>query len=165
MGAQIRRMNTGDIAAVQAVARTTWARTYQGIIPEDAQEAFLSHAYSTESSKRRIEQGIFFVAEQDGRIVGFANFVKAPESGDDTVELAAIYVLPEQQGQGVGTGLLTAGIRAVPGVSRVTVRVNRDNQAGRRFYEARGFRFDRDLVETFFGHEQHLVEMVLQVSR
>ncbi|MCL4515762.1 MAG: GNAT family N-acetyltransferase [Firmicutes bacterium] len=104
------------------------------------------------------------MTEQDGRIVGFANFIKTPESGDDMVELAAIYVLPERQGQGVGTGLLTAGIRAVPGVSRVMARVNRDNQAGRRFYEAKGFRFEKDLVEEFFGHQQHLIEMILPVA-
>ncbi len=164
MVAQIRRMTASHIAAVQEVAKITWARTYRGIIPEDAQEAFLRRAYSSESLKRRIEQGIFLVAEQDGRIVGFANFVKTPEGGDDTLELAAIYVLPGRQGQGIGTGLLRAGISAAPGVSRVIVKVNRDNPATRRFYKAKGFQFQKDLVEDFFGHKQHLIEMVLPVT-
>lgn len=162
MAVQIRAMNVTDIQAIQAVARKTWAHTYQGVIPDAVQAAFLGRAYSKESLEQRMEKGVFLVAVQEGKIVGFANFFRYSATSGD-VELAAIYVLPEAQGQGIGTSLLMAGIREMGKVSRVIVKVNRDNPAARRFYEAKGFRFAKDLVEEFFGHQQHLIEMVLPV--
>src|SRR3712207_2609053 len=102
---EVREMGVGDLRAVQEVARITWAETYRGIIPEDEQASFMDHAYSQESLKHRMETGVFLVAVQDGEVVGFADF--DPDSGKpEEVEMAALYVLPEMQGRGVGTRLL-----------------------------------------------------------
>ena len=134
---EVREMGVGDLRAVQEVARITWAETYRGIIPEDEQASFMDHAYSQESLKHRMETGVFLVAVQDGEVVGFADF--DPDSGKpEEVEMAALYVLPEMQGRGVGTRLLEAGIGRFGSASLLTLRVARDNLGGRRFYEVRG---------------------------
>ena len=133
-GAEIREMSVRDAGAVEGVARETWADAYAGIIPEDTQRAFLERAYSAASLARRMEEGVFLVAESDGEVVGFADFSQGPGA----VKLAAIYVRPEAQGRGLGTRLLLAGLERFPRAERVTAQVEQENLAARRFYEARG---------------------------
>lgn len=45
----VRKMQEMDIKQVQDVAKITWNSTYEGIIPLDIQEKFLSAAYHDES--------------------------------------------------------------------------------------------------------------------
>ncbi len=99
------------------------------------------------------------MAVRDDEVFGFADFLPVP---DGTAELAAIYVLPEAQGQGLGSRLLDAGLNRFPANTRVVLSVERDNQKARRFYEARGFRPVREVVDVYLGHEFHDVEMVLE---
>lgn len=65
------------------------------------------------------------VAEHGGRIIGFVAF--------DDVELHALYVLPNYQGQGTGRRLL----EAAGAVARLWVL--EENNAARRFYERCGW--------------------------
>lgn len=157
-GVKIRDVQTGDFPAVRRVARETWADTYRGIVPEDVQAGFVRQAYSEESLARRMDYGVFLVADRDGELVGFADFY----SDSEEVRLAAIYVLPEAQGEGAGTRLLEAGISRFPSATKYTLRVERDNLPARRFYEARGFREIGEFTEDFFGHEMREVEMVCE---
>jgi ribosomal protein S18 acetylase RimI-like enzyme len=154
----IRRMLPHDTAGVQRVARETWAATYREIIPDEVQARFLERAYSDESLRRRREQGLMLVAEEHGAIVGFANAV---QTGDHEADLAAIYVLPEAQGGGIGSRLLDAALQALPDVSTLFVRVERDNLIGRRFYEAKGFVVVEEIVEQIAGQALHLILMRL----
>ena len=155
-GVQIRDARDDDSTGIRRVVRKTWAATYRGIIPEDVQAKFVRQAYSEESLARRMEGGVFLVAERNGKVVGFANFY--PVSGE--VRLAAIYLLPDEQGRGAGTRLLEAGASRFPPEAKLTLRVARDNLPARRFYEARGFREAGSFTEDFFGHELREVEMV-----
>jgi ribosomal protein S18 acetylase RimI-like enzyme len=152
----IRRMESADNAGVQRVARETWAATYRGIIPDDVQARFLERAYSEESLRLRRERGLMLVAERDGAIVGFANIVP---TGDHEADLAAIYVLPEAQGSGIGSRLLDAAMTALPDVTTLWVRVERDNAIGRRFYDAKGFTEVDAIVEQIAGSSFHLILM------
>lgn len=154
----IRDIQTRDFPAVRRVARETWADTYRDIIPEGVQAEFVRRAYSWESLARRMESGVFLVAELDGEVVGFANFAEVPSAGE--VRLGAIYVLPDEQGRGAGSRLLEAGISRFPAAARITLRVERDNLPARRFYEARGFREAGEFTDDLIGHETREVEMV-----
>lgn len=86
-----------------------------------------------------METGVFLVALWRDEVVGFADFTSPDDGGE--AELAALYVLPAMQGRGIGTRLLERGIGALPSVRSVVLHVLRENAAGRRFYEARGFRY------------------------
>lgn len=70
----IREMKQEDIHAVQSVAKIVWHDTYEGIIPREIQDSFLDEAYSDEKMKYRLENTHLFVAEEEGEVIGFANF-------------------------------------------------------------------------------------------
>ena len=71
-----------------------------------------------------------WVAEVEDRVVGFAAL-----SGD---LLGHLYVHPDEQGRGVGTGLLDVVKRGRPSGFRLWVF--QKNEGARRFYERHGFR-------------------------
>jgi GNAT superfamily N-acetyltransferase len=139
-GPVVRRMTAGDIDAVHGVARAMWGAAYKDIIPEAERDDLVRRAYSAETLKRRMETGIFLVAVWRDEVVGFADFESRSEERGD-VALMALYVLPAMQGRGLGTRLLERGMDAFPSARSLVLRVLRRNAAGRRFYEARGFRY------------------------
>jgi GNAT superfamily N-acetyltransferase len=87
-----------------------------------------------------------FVAEVDGRIVGFASIGPSRDEGvpEQTGEIPAVYVDPSVMGKGVGRELLeeaTAELR-LAGFSRATLWVLEANERARRFYENEGWAWD-----------------------
>lgn len=157
MAAIIRTMEKKDIEGVQEAAATSWHTTYEGIIPRVVQDRFLSAAYNKEMLARRMERSIMLVAEGEGRITGFANFTPVNEMGAS--ELAAIYLLPEMQGTGIGTALLERGMGMLPGLTVLEVTVEKDNDIGLQFYTAKGFTIVGEFEEDFDGHMLQSVRM------
>ena len=157
-GIEIREARNADIPAIRSVAQTTWYHTYRDSIPERVREEFVGHAYSAASLRNRIASNVFLVALKKGSIIGFADFRLLSETD---VELAAIYVLPEVQSQGVGGRLVAAGIARFAAGMRFVLHVERDNAPAQRFYVARGFKRSSESTERLFGHEFHHVEMSL----
>ena len=135
-GFVIRRMTAGDVDAVREVARTTWTAAYAEFIPEASRESFIERAYSREFLERRMERGTLLVGAWREGVIGFADFAPA---GDGELELAALYVLPEAQGRGLGSRLMERGVEESPSARSVVLRVLRENVPAQRFYEARGF--------------------------
>ncbi|QFT91127.1 Protease synthase and sporulation negative regulatory protein PAI 1 [Bacillus sp. THAF10] len=157
----IRKMNEEDIQQVQQVAKISWNHTYEGIIPREVQDNFLQSAYNDAMMHRRLEQSIVFVAEMEGKIVGFANFSGVKDEGK--VELAAIYLYPEFQGNGIGTKLLEKGIIYLDGVKEMYINVEKDNAIGKAFYEAKGFQVVSEFDDDFDGHILKTIRMKLLV--
>lgn len=144
----IRRAEPEDADKIREVARITWKATYKDLIPEAIQEQFLAGAYSDQHMRIRINQTIFFVAEQDGDIIGFANALIK----EGCAELSAIYVLPTAQGRGVGSGLLRAIMSRLGDVSQMIAEVEAGNVLGERFYRAKGFKVMKEYDENFIGY-------------
>ncbi|GAB3061826.1 GNAT family N-acetyltransferase [Virgibacillus ainsalahensis] len=162
MGFVIRKMRKKDIIQVRHVAKTSWNATYAGIIPIEIQKKFLENAYSDKTMKRRLKHTNLFVAEDIGKIVGFANFSNVNDEGE--VELGAIYLYPEYQGKGIGTALLYKGIQKFAGVKEVHLNVEKNNEIGKTFYQAKGFEVDSEFEDNFDGHILHTLRMVLKVQ-
>ncbi len=160
---KVHEMTAEDFAAVRAVARTTWADTYEGVIPEEARTRFVERVYSDEVLSWRGERGLFLVAETESGIVGFADFNK-PFDDDRIVSLAAIYILPEKQRRGAGSALLREGIRRFSEAVRLVVRFERSNDPARRFYERHGFEEAGEFEEDFLGHPSRMVEMTMKLG-
>lgn len=80
-----------------------------------------------------IDRGPIYVAEEDGRIVGF--------SGVKDGEITHLYVHPAAQSAGVGTRLLEHAKTLSP--DGLELWVFQRNEGARRFYERHGFRLVR----------------------
>ena len=162
MNFAIRKMHHTDTKQVQDVAKKTWHATYEGIIPLEVQNTFLQSAYNDERMKQRLEHSFLFVADINGRVVGFANF--SPVKEDGQVELGAIYLYPEYQGKGIGSALLHQGITDIAGISEIYINVEKENKIGKTFYEAKGFEVVKEFDEDFQGHTLKTVQMVLKIN-
>ncbi|MBW8348494.1 GNAT family N-acetyltransferase [Bacillus sp. IITD106] len=158
----IRKMTEEDIKEVQKVARTSWNHTYKDIIPMEVQEKFLRSAYSDEMMLRRLKHTFMYVAEVDGKIVGFANFSPVKEGGK--VDLYAIYLYPEYQGKGIGTSLLTEGMNNLENTKEIYINVEKDNHIGKTFYKSKGFEVVSEIDEDFDGYILKTIRMVLKVK-
>ncbi|UJL47348.1 GNAT family N-acetyltransferase [Virgibacillus sp. NKC19-16] len=156
----IRKMKRKDIPQVQDVAKASWNATYEGIIPARIQENFLKAAYSNKMIKKRLKNTLIYVAEVDGKVVGFANYT--PGSKDGNVELAALYLFPAYQGKGIGTALLHESMDQL-GSREVHLSVEKNNEIGTTFYKAKGFEVVSEFDDDFDGHILRTVRMVLKV--
>jgi ribosomal protein S18 acetylase RimI-like enzyme len=160
---EIREALPEDFGSVREVARQGWAFAYDGIIPSEAQREFLTQAYSAASLQERLGRGAFLVAvlnDDDGVVDGFADF-RPLGSG---VELAALYVLPGAHGRGVGSRLLEEGLARFPFAGDCVLRVVRENEGARRFYEARGFRAAGEAAWRFGERDLTELEMVRAIG-
>ncbi|WP_010650369.1 GNAT family N-acetyltransferase [Oceanobacillus massiliensis] len=157
----IRKMKKRDISQVQDVAKESWHATYEGIIPIEVQDRFLEAAYSYENMKRRLKGSTIYVAEVEGKVVGFANY--SPVSVDGSVELGAIYVYPTYQGKGIGTAFLRAGIEQLE-VKEILLNVEKNNTIGANFYRAKGFEAVSEFDDQFDGHSLKTLRMSLKVK-
>lgn len=157
----IREMNEEDTKQVQDVAKQSWNSTYDGIIPDNIQENFLKAAYSDEMMKKRLHASFIYVAEMENEVVGFANFTPVNDEGKS--ELSAIYLYPNCQGKGIGTALLQKGMKELENVKEIYIDVEKENQIGKTFYEAKGFKIIKEYDDNFDGHILKTVRMCLTV--
>lgn len=66
-----------DITAIQQIAKKSWAKTYENLLPVSVQEAYLNEYYSTEQLYHKLKITFFFVLETDNELVGFANLYRS----------------------------------------------------------------------------------------
>ena len=174
-GYTVRPARPEDTAGIRRVAREAWAATYAGIIYPEVQDNFITHAYSEASLALSINgDGQDFwlrVAETTGdspEIIGYTEVYRRPSIAPD-VEMTRIYLLPSWQKKGVGKFLfekVLAEIRALrPGLRppRLWLSVAAENKQAIRFYEQRGFRFEKDFEGDLPGQKVALQEYVLEI--
>jgi GNAT superfamily N-acetyltransferase len=165
-GALIRVATAADAPAIAEVRVNAWRTTYRGMIPDaylDAMKVEDSASLWDKVLTAAPNTTSTFVAEIDGRVVGFASGIMKPEAklGFDS-ELTGIYVVREAQGAGIGKRLVAAVAAAqrAHGATAMIVWVIAGNKTARAFYEALGgeliheqpFTWDgMDLVEAGYG--------------
>jgi ribosomal protein S18 acetylase RimI-like enzyme len=91
--------------------------------------------------ERHIREGLAFLAEEDGRPVGFL-LGDLGSSNAHTAHVSDLYVVGDARGRGVGKALLAeAAARARErGLTHVTLDVSSENAQARTIYERLGFR-------------------------
>ena len=113
----LRQANASDAPGIAHVHVTTWRQAYRGIVSQ-------SYLQSLDIDKRTdfwerclsgsgLDGHRTLVAEsKGGTIVGFATYGREREGGGPRDgEIGALYVLPDDQRQGIGTRLLTGSAR------------------------------------------------------
>ncbi len=150
-------MTREDIPSVRHVAEVTWHHTYKDIIPEHIRTEFLTTAYSDRSLAYRMRNNVVLVAEDEGKVVGFAEFT--PIQDPLEVELSAIYILPNHQGKGIGTQLLQEGIKNFPDAKVIKLRVESRNAPAKSFYLAKGFLPTREYNILIHDYSCEITEM------
>ncbi len=136
-----------NFTEIQALYAETWLSTYPnteyGITKEDIEEMNANSLMPETIEKRKAgfekmltdERRYYKVATVDGKIVG----VCGGEEREDGAHLKSIYVLPDFQGKGIGSMLLTDFLAWAQRFDTVTVHVAVYNKQAIAFYERNGF--------------------------
>ncbi|MGW0994848.1 N-acetyltransferase family protein [Streptomyces sp. NPDC002523] len=144
---RIRPMALADCERVSEIRVRGWRHAYRGLIPQTYLDAL---DVSADAERRRAwfarsdDAVVNLVAEQDGRIVGWAALgpYRDGEVRTSDAELYALYVDPEHLGSGIGRALLAESVERCAGYPRMFLWVLKENSRARRFYERAGFRPD-----------------------
>jgi ribosomal protein S18 acetylase RimI-like enzyme len=166
---EIRDARVEDIEGIRTVARRSLAASYGHALAEDIIEEAVERWYDEETLAADLsdDDTAFLVADDDGRIVGFAQSYIV-DRRDPVGEIDWLHVDPDSRGGGLGDRLLaTLEERLLDhGVTRIEGRVLAANEAGSSFYETEDFEaigertvqigaepFDERLYSKFPGSE------------
>jgi len=135
--ALITRVADGnDLAAILDVGLRTWPATYLPIAGEDYVAMGLAKWWTKDATIPAIRAGRVTVAELDGTVVGIA----VVGQHEKNLVLWKLYVLPEHQGNAVGSTLLKAVAASAMG-AHPAIRTSylEGNTLAEKFYRSRGF--------------------------
>ncbi|NHN55897.1 GNAT family N-acetyltransferase [Calidifontibacter sp. DB0510] len=139
----IRQAQGDDLQAVLYVGHSTWPPTYGPIAGDDYVAMGLAKWWTADATIPAIRAGRVTVAEVDGKVVGVATV--GPQDGH--LMLWKLYVLPGQQGHGIGQALMAAVLDQARegGFAQVRLSYLDGNTSAARFYAKAGFEeFDRE---------------------
>ena len=144
----LREATSAEIPVIQGIARATWPVSYADMISRAQIAYMLELMYGTDALEQQLgpKGHRFFLAEQDGMVIGFAGFEHGYQ-GTLRTRLHKLYALPQVQGSGVGSELLKAVIAEAhkAGSRAIELNVNKHNRA-KGFYQRHGFIVERDEV-------------------
>ncbi len=116
-GLRIEKPVSADLESAYTVFELAIALAFdqEGVIEDATQEIAYKKSLIRQSVEENDSNTVFMVAKLDGRVIGTISFGpcgddirKCTNSGLETVgELGGLYVLPEYQGQGVGSALIS----------------------------------------------------------
>jgi ribosomal protein S18 acetylase RimI-like enzyme len=154
----VRKAVPDDAPAIAEIHVASWRAAYRGIVPDETLDG-LSVERRTAYWRRLVEapgDSRVFVATVGDDVVGFAS--TGPGRDDDLPlgarELYTIYLAPTSWRRGIGRRLLDLAVDDLRdrGHELVVLWVLRDNDRGRRFYEAAGWTADGSSRGLDFGH-------------
>lgn len=143
---KLRPARPDDADGIAGVQLDCWRDAYVGLLP-DRVLIDMKRARAALNWARTVRRGedreLFYVAEWQGRVVGFCNGgprrddlpLSGAESGE-TSEIYVLYVDPSFQGIGVGSALMLRVIRRLArrGYGAVALTVLKGNRSGESFY-------------------------------
>lgn len=103
---EVRRAGRGDLAAIARIAEVAHWETYSELLDPGTISALLRRDFSPGALRRRLLSTRILVAEEDGRVLGFAE----AHLERDHVCLRGLAADPPERHAGVGARLL-AGVR------------------------------------------------------
>lgn len=135
----VRTASERDLAAIRSLLVQTWHATYDAIYGSARVTEITDqrHSIAVLRTHLTLPNSEFLVAD-DGKEIGGMAFAVA-EDGGATVVLRQIYVLPRQQGRGIGGLLLDEVIESFPEGRLIRLEVEPANGRAVAFFEGQGF--------------------------
>ena len=135
----VRTASERDLAAIRSLLVETWHATYDEIYGPARVTEITDECHSISALRARLTcpNSEFLVAD-NGKEIGGVAFAVA-EDGGATVVLRQLYVLPRQQGRGIGGMLLDEVIESFPEGRAIRLEVESTNGRAVAFYEGQGF--------------------------
>jgi GNAT superfamily N-acetyltransferase len=150
----VREAVPDDTSGILSVAEAGWTETYGDMLAPETISAALSEWYDESGTRDAIEQDDvgYFVAERSGSVTGY---LSGSVREDAVGHLGAIYVTPDEWGNGIGTALLERFERwcAERGCSEIRLRVLSENTIGRSFYRSHGYESTDTEQTELFGEQ------------
>lgn len=153
----VRHAEAEDIGKIQKVAMESWQDTYSGLIPEETITEIIDSWYDREDLEQQVKDPIFYVAEEDGEIVGFVH----ASVKEEKAHLHRLYLRPECQGQGIGTELYERAEEEAAdlGAEVIRLEVMSENEKGTGFYRSKGFGEEKE--EAIDLNEKEVMQKVM----
>ncbi len=145
MSVAYRNANAGDAEALAELGARTFTHTFGHLYRPEDLDLFLQN-HSPQNWGRELNDPAFEVrvAEQDGKLVGYAKLGPPHlpfEPRGEAAELRQLYVVEEMKGQGVADQLIRWVIERARDkrADHLYLSVFTENHRARRFYEKYGF--------------------------
>jgi ribosomal protein S18 acetylase RimI-like enzyme len=140
---EIVRLDETYAEEVHEVLKTTWWDTYRGLFPDSTILEAERTWHSVETLRRQMKsKAVLFAGYREGgKILGLARAAMADE---ETIRLYQLYVLPAEQGRGIGRALMEYTRGSFPNAKRIVLSVAKGNGRAIAFYERYGFTFLRE---------------------
>ncbi len=159
----IKNATIADIPLIRDLATQIWPQTYTPIIGVEQVAYMLALFYSPEQLKAQIKDHHTFLICYDNSLpVAFASYAEA-EPGK--YKLHKLYILPDQQGKGIGKFLvqhIVADLKS-HGARSLYLNVNRYNSSAKAFYEKVGFKQLKD-EDIHIGEGYYMNDHVLEMD-
>jgi ribosomal protein S18 acetylase RimI-like enzyme len=153
----VKKVGAESIAIIRNLANITWPIAYGEILSPQQLDYMMELMYSKASLQKQMEKGQqFLLALEDEKPVAFAAY-SLPDAAENTIyKLDKIYILPNQQGKGIGKLLISHIIETIKPATTLQLNVNRQNKA-LHFYEKLGFKIineeDIDIGNGFYMND------------
>ena len=147
MNLSIRQADVSDLKIICALGITTFYEAYfEQDDPQDLAN-YVLESFSLEQIEKELrdENSAFFIAEANGRMVGYAKLRENSEvdclKRGEAIELQRIYILEKARGKGIGEALMKRCFDAAraKGYKAIWLGVWEQNLAAQRFYERFSF--------------------------
>ena len=137
-----------DLPLIHDMAQVVFRYTYRDILSSRQMEYMMEWMYSFPNLHKQLSGGhVYYIAYTSGRPCGYMSIQKEGiDSGVMVFHLHKLYVMPSEQGKGVGKLLFNQAVDYVTNSflpSRIELNVNRNNNAV-GFYRHIGMRILRE---------------------
>jgi ribosomal protein S18 acetylase RimI-like enzyme len=141
MGITLHTAMPSDADDIASLLRTSWAATYGSLLTPDELSTVAQEWHHPDRLRQQVSDprvGFLLARTDAGALVGVATVQRSDDGA--TVSVLRLYVLPDFQGQGIGSQLLNRALAAFPTAQRIELQVAEGNPSGLSFWMKRGFR-------------------------
>lgn len=148
----IQSATTSDVTTIHRLANEIWWPTYRELLPHGQISLMLKRMYSEAALLNQLNKGQqFALACRAENAVGFVGFQPKPTS--PVMRIEKLYVLPGEQGNGIGKQLINYVATQATATNLHTLELNvyQENPA-KTFYERQGFTVVSEVQIPYHGY-------------